>query len=283
MNYLNLFLLCIILSFNSGVNAAFQPQGVQPAEHVVITENGENKTQIKKQEANSNPNQTVIKERKMFKPSKVKGFSKLALWTTIGLILGLIIVVYFIVRLKKKLKEKPHEIHTKEVIREVQYVNDSMTPEELRHNQGELFQKYVIEMILAKKEYFDWIDSTRDLKYGELYPKSNMNPDLIIKFKYDKYHWEENLAVECKYRAGLKNNMVYIDEERKIINYKEFQKSQNIRTFLALGLGGSSSNPKNVFVIPIDEVKTQMDLNELAQYLNSKPYFYYDYNLKKLS
>lgn len=282
MNYLNLFLLCIILSFNSGVNAAFQPEGVQPAEHVVITENGENKTQVKKQEANTNPNQTVIKERKMFKPSKVKGFSKLALWTTIGLILGLIIVVYFVVRLKKKLKVKPHEIHTKEVIREVQYVNDSMTPEELRYNQGELFQKYVIEMILAKKEYFDWIDTTRDVKYGELYPKSNMNPDLIIKFKHEKYHWEENLAVECKYRAGLKNNLVFIDEERKIINYKEFQKNQQIRTFLALGLGGSSSNPKNIFMIPIDEVKTHMDLNELAQYLNSKPYFYYDYNAKKL-
>ncbi len=283
MNYLNLFLLCISLTFGTVLNASFQPQGVQPAEHVVITEKGGNTTQEVKSTPQENANQTVIKERKMFKPSKVKGFSKLALWTTIGLILGLIIVVYFVVRLKKKLKEKPYEIHTKEVIREVQYVNDSMTPEELRHNQGELFQKYVIEMILAKKEFFDWIDTTRDVKYGELYPKSNMNPDLIIKFKHEKYHWEENLAVECKYRAGLKNNLVFIDEERKINNYKEFQKSQNIRTFLALGLGGSSSNPKNIFIIPIDEVKTHMDLNELAQYLNSKPYFYYDYNLKKLS
>jgi hypothetical protein len=45
MNYLNLFLLCILLSLNIGVNAAFQPQGVKPAERVVITENGENKSE----------------------------------------------------------------------------------------------------------------------------------------------------------------------------------------------------------------------------------------------
>lgn len=227
-------------------------------------------------------NLTLKKQRKMFQPSKVKGYSKLALWTTIILVTMLAGVVIFLIRSRKKLKEKPKEIHTKEVIREVQYVNESITPEELRHKQGELFQKCVVEMFLKKKEYFEWVDSTRDLKYGEHYPQSNFNPDLLIRFKYEKYNWEEDIAVECKYRAGDKNGVVFIDEERKLNNYKEFQRKNNIKTFLALGVGGNSSKPNLLFVLPIDSVQSEMHLIDLAQFMNMKSYFYYNYNEKTL-
>lgn len=236
-------------------------------------------------EANIETSNSIQKEeqpkRKMFKPSKVKGFSKLALWTAILLILGILSVLVFLIRSRRKLKEKPKEIHTKEIIRE--YVNDSVTPEDLRHKQGELFQKCVVEMFLSKKEYFDWIDSTRDVKYGDLYPKSNMNPDLILRFKYEKFNWKEDIAVECKFRVGTKNDKVYIDDARKLSNYREFEKKNKIRTFLALGLGGVSTQPKTIFIIPINLVQSEMSLDELTPFLNNKPYFYYDYNKKTLS
>lgn len=222
-------------------------------------------------------------KRKMYQDSKVKGFSKIALWTTIGLILAIIGIIYFLWTTKKKLKEKPKEIHTKEVIREVQFMNDSMTPDDLRQRQGELFQKYVVEMFLTKKEYFDWIDTTRDIKYGDLYPKSNMNPDLLLRFKFEKHNWQEDFAVECKFRAGAKNDFVFIDNERKLKNYKDFARHNNIRTFLALGLGGVSNQPKNIFIIPIDKVHSEMKLDDLTPYLNKKPYFYYDFNKKTLN
>lgn len=222
-------------------------------------------------------------EKKMYQPSRIKGYSNLALWTTIVLVTGFVGLLIYLIRIRKKLNNRKVEIQTR-IEKEVHYVNniDSDLEAQIATDKGDMFQKYVVEKFGNKKEYFKWIDATSDKKYGELYPESNMNPDLIIQFNNEYQGWTELFAVECKYRSGQIQNQVYIDEERKITNYKKFKRLNEMETFLILGVGGKADNPKNTFVIPIELVSTIMTIDQLRPYTSNRTYFFFDYNEKLL-
>lgn len=229
-------------------------------------------------------------ERRMYLDSKVKGLSKLWLWIVIGLILGIGVLIYYFSKTKKnyrvtkeKLEEKPKVIVKKELEKQIHFVNDTVkSDDELNVDKGKIFEELVVKMFMEKKEYFEWIDKTPDVKVGDEYPKSNMNPDLLIKFKNTKHGWQEDIAIECKYRTGHTNNEVFIDEERKIQNYKNYQRDTKINTYLALGFGGKPEAPKRIFVLSIDDVKSTMQIDDLNSHINKKSYFFYNYNNKTL-
>lgn len=168
-------------------------------------------------------------------------------------------------------------------VKEIHYVNESTKNAiDGSYLKGKLFQEFVVKMFKNKDEYFDWLDAAPDIKYGRHYPKSNKNPDLIIQFKNDKQGWKEKIAVECKFRAGHKNNIVTIDKKHKLDNYLDFSKNEGIKTFMAIGLGGEPSKPQNLYVLPIEKVKTEMSIDELQLYRNKKDYFFFDFIDKKL-
>lgn len=223
-------------------------------------------------------------QRMIDTPSKIRGLSKLWLWILIFVVLIVIALVLILRNLNGKLKKKPKIVVEKEVEKHVHYVSESMDSDSsMEAEKGKLFEEYVVGMFRNKKEYFEWMDATSDKKYGDHYPKSNHNPDLIIRFKNQKQGWEEDLAVECKFRLGHQNSIVYIDKAHKISNYQSFAKNQNINTFLALGCGGYPDNPSQLFIIPINKVKSKMSTKELLPYTNKRDYFFYDFNSKSLT
>ena len=222
---------------------------------------------------------TTASEGILFQNSKVKGYSKLALWVTILLVIGLIGLALYLYRLRVKLKEKPTASAEKVIEKEIHYVNDSTEYEKQTSEvKGDMFQRFVIEMFHNKHTFFKWLDAAPDKMYGDLYPEANMRPDLIMRFKNESRGLEAKFAVECKYRAGHKDNLVFIDEHRKLDNYRKFKENEGIETFLVLGFGGNPDSPKNVFVLPIDKVKENMSLDELQLFENRREYFFYDYN-----
>ena len=253
MNYLNLFLLCIILSINSGVNAAFQPQGVQPAEHVVITENGENKIQVKKQEANTNPNQTVIKERKMFKPSKVKGFSKLALWTTIGLFSILLATIYFLTRSKKNALRKQQEMfeHTKKQHYGFEHSAPESSSTKTAARIGYEFEKFVVDLFPTSFYRIKFWTSDKSSN-NHVCADSNQYPDLLVELT--KNGTKYPFAVECKYRSNLLETGFELGA-KQLANYRQFESENDVIVFIAIGIAGSPSNPKDLYVMPLSDIK----------------------------
>ena len=252
MKYLNLFLLFILISINGEVIAAFQPQGVQPAEHVVITENDGSSKQIAKPTTQENTNQTVVKERKMFKPSKVKGFSKLALWTTIGLIMILGLTIFLLTRSKKTALRKQQEMfeHTKKQHYGFEHNAPESTTNKTAARIGYEFEKFVVDLFPTSFYRIKFWTSDKSSN-NHVCADSNQYPDLLVELT--KNGTKYPFAVECKYRS----NLLEIGFElgpKQLANYRQFESENDVIVFIAIGIAGSPSNPKDLYIIPLSDI-----------------------------
>lgn len=194
---------------------------------------------------------------------------------------GAILLAFIKLNGRKKIKGKPSVIHTKEV--QVHYVQDTKEFDaDLQKNKGKMFEKYVAQLFLNKKENFIWINQNSDTMIGEHYPKSNLDPDLIFEFRKNG-GVKQKIGVECKYRTGHNKELVQIGEQRQIDNYLRFQKENQIPTFLVLGIGGSPNMPDKKYSIPVLKVKPTMTLFELDVFESKRDYFFFDYEKKTLN
>ena len=80
---------------------------------------------------------------------------------------------------------------TKTVKKENQIVNTEK-------QKGDDFEKYIVQKFSIS--YFTILEWTGDKYVQGMYAKSNMNPDLTLRFKMKNI--EKDFAVECKYRSG---------------------------------------------------------------------------------
>ena len=135
--------------------------------------------------------------------------------------------------------------------------------------KGHEFEEYVVS--LFSKQYFSIVDWTKDRldKRKGTWVESNSNPDLIIRYIPTK----EQFAVECKYRSSLHKSKkidkltLHWAKPEQIENYKRFAKEKNIPVFVVIGLGGSPSNPKSMFCIPLEEARyPELFLSLLKKY-----------------
>lgn len=233
---------------------------------------------IQTQAVNETNSAVVLKsDRKMFQPSKVKGFSKLALWVTIILIVTVITLMVLILKQRKKAPLEPKIIIEKQI--EIHHVNDSVEDEiSLSSKKGHIFEKHVVLKFNNKKDFFELLKDRSDKDYGGIHALENSNPDLEYLFKNDNKGIRRKIAVECKFRSGFDNGYsIYIDKIEKINNYKTFQRNHKVPVFLILGVGGLPDNPKETFVVPIDKINGESILREeIRIYTNKSNYFFYD-------
>ena len=227
----------------------------------------------------------INKLRPIFQNSKVKGFSKLALWVSIGLISCLIITSYYFIT--KRSKVITNTVYEKTI--EIHHVNGSMENEiEESNRKGNLFEGYIASRFCFKKENFNLKDATSDKNYNGNFPASNSNPDLYFEFEIKSKNQKIEFAVECKFRSGFspdfKRKMIFIDEQHKIDNYKNYSIENNVLVFLALGVGGSPSKPEHVYIIPIEKIdSTIIDKDLFFDYkIPDRDYFFFDYENKKI-
>lgn len=226
----------------------------------------------------------VAKDRLMFRPSKVKGFSKLALWVTIGLLLILVLAIVFLIRNKKKALEEQQKKfdHTKKE----HYTNEHVPPvnstAKTAARIGYEFEKVVVD--LFPKNYYKikhW--SSDKISNNRVSADSSQYPDLLIELNYKEV--KESFAVECKYRSSLTSDG-FVFEERQLNNYRTFEKENKTNVFVAIGIAGSPSDPRDLYVIPLSDIKTtHVPLSQLKLWYkkHEKRQLYYDHQFETLT
>jgi hypothetical protein len=136
--------------------------------------------------------------------------------------------------------------------------------------KGDEFEKYITTKFDSK--YFKIIDWRSDKGYKGNFPESNKYPDLVYEFNHR--HHSKQFAIECKFRQDLYNNYIEIKEEQ-LINYRDFEREKNIPVWIAIGIGGNPYNPKDIFLLPLNQVYgSKIYHNKLKQFSKYGNFFY---------
>ena len=195
---------------------------------------------------------------------------------TLGIILtvlGISITILSIVLLTKNSEKIVENIETIEKENEVARTEKQ---------KGDDFEKYIVQKF--SKSYFSIVEWTGDKYVEGMYAKSNMNPDLTLRFKIKDI--EKDFAVECKYRSDYYKNGVEWCTKQQLTNYKTFATSKEIAVFVAIGMGGQSTAPEELFIIPLTELMSNfVDKSFLNQYKKEKikdSNLFYDYQSGRL-
>lgn len=126
---------------------------------------------------------------------------------------------------------------------------------------------------LEKGDMFEDHISTLFNEYFSI-ERNQAFPDFLIKSNSNR----DKFAVECKWKKQLYEDSFWI-EERQFINYKEYQNEYNIPFFMVLGLGGTASEPDQIFIIPLKRLQyrdiKKHYLDKFKRKNKYKPFFYY--------
>ena len=135
-------------------------------------------------------------------------------------------------------------------------------PEEVL--KGREFEDFVLEMFRLHEDnglvLKEWqgdktmvstnrptVSTSRPL--GIICPESNRYPDFVFDYQ------GKGFAVECKWREKLSSDMEKdLFSKDKMTIYQKFSTERNLPVFIVLGVGGESSDPELLYVIPLSEI-----------------------------
>lgn len=145
--------------------------------------------------------------------------------------------------------------------------------------KGNDFENYIVTRFA--QEYFELVEWRSDKYHEGVYATSSMLPDLEYRFR-SKFH-QCKFAIECKWRAEFIKGRVEWAKSHQLVTYRQYESEGQVPVFVLLGVGGTPSEPENVYIVPLSEIRS----NVLSQYqlINYKRYakgnFYFDpVNLK---
>lgn len=148
------------------------------------------------------------------------------------------------------------------------------------------FENYIVKMATHKDTRSSYeIDFwSGDKCVDGCYAKSNCDPDVIIKVKLN--YIERYFAIECKWRKSF-NDQGYIEIAKpyQLKHYRKCQRQWHFPVFIVLGIGGSGSNPENIYLIPLNEInKSKIRENEVQRFKRTDCYnkLYFDVNTSLL-
>lgn len=128
---------------------------------------------------------------------------------------------------------------------------------------GNDFEKFIVQKF-NKKYYIikNWAgDKYIDGRYAETTPQ----PDLLIELKQK----EGNVlfAVECKWRKNERNESFEFATNEQLERYRKYETEHKIPVFVAIGMGGEGSDPKQLFIIPLKRLKyNKISIDYLKQF-----------------
>jgi hypothetical protein len=137
--------------------------------------------------------------------------------------------------------------------------------------KGRAFEEYIVHQFALNKSFFTLLDWRSDKFYRGVYPKSSQNPDLVYQFKAGDF--VRKFSVECKYRSNSSNSIIRLMDERKFTIYEAFNRNE-MRVYIALGIGGKPDSPTELYLIPFEHVKPEMQHRELTKYKSPGMFFY---------
>ena len=180
-------------------------------------------------------------------------------------------------------KNLDNEIFISEV--EKQLAESKITKEtkliNYKKKNGDDFEKFIVQKF--NKEFFRIKEWAGDKYIKGFYADTTQQPDLMIELKYKKDVFV--FSVECKWRQNLFKKGIEFAKKEQFNRYKDFEKTNNIPVFLAIGIGGKAEAPASLFIIPLKEIDNNfIHINELEKYrktVNSK--FFFDVKTNKLT
>lgn len=120
---------------------------------------------------------------------------------------------------------------------------------------GRMFEDYVVSLC-SDRSRFKLLAWRGDKINGETYALENLLPDLRLRHRLDES--EVEYLVECKYRSSWGDNGV--DLSRQYDRYLNAAKERRVELFIALGIGGSPSDPDEFYLIPARMIKSDMKI-----------------------
>lgn len=102
---------------------------------------------------------------------------------------------------------------------------------DLQKQKGNDFEEYIIQL-LGQQSAVQFVGKVSDYHKNGVSALENYDPDL--KFKYNT----TSFAVECKWRNSFKNGKTEWAKNRQISNYMNYQKTNQQKVYVALGIGG---------------------------------------------
>ncbi|MDC7223386.1 MAG: hypothetical protein PQJ60_06560 [Spirochaetales bacterium] len=153
---------------------------------------------------------------------------------------------------------------------------DKTAQEEKYKRMGFQFEEYIIEKLDDRVFSFDRWTSDKITQSGH-YPADSRDPDLMFTHIKGK----ASFHIECKYRSSDK---IWL-KQHKIEHYKGFAKKSREPVFLAIGTEGTPSSPKNLYIIPIEDLPHASAVNYMKGKYRKKNVtanFYFDPKEKKL-
>lgn len=115
--------------------------------------------------------------------------------------------------------------------------------------KGNDFEFFLRKKVFTK-EKFDLLMKTHDFHINKNdYVESSMYPDYKFRGKDNK----DEFWVEAKYREKLKDDKIEWCSKKQFERYREIGEKEKVK--IALGFGGRPKNPKQLFIIPLEEIK----------------------------
>ncbi|MFT6815709.1 MAG: hypothetical protein ACJAZ3_001620 [Sphingobacteriales bacterium] len=128
---------------------------------------------------------------------------------------------------------------------------------------GDDFEKFVIQRFNQK--YYKILSWAGDKFVEGIYDEKTTQPDIQLALKlHGKTH---EFAVECKWKSYFNYEETSVCSEAQLNRYKKFSKEKDMPVFIALGIGGSAEEPKDLYIIPLNEMENEsITFEELKKY-----------------
>lgn len=117
--------------------------------------------------------------------------------------------------------------------------------------KGRLFEKFVVQLT-SDSSRFTRLNWSSDKYIDGMFSLDTLMPDLYLRHRLDSGMVE--YYVECKYRSSLPNGILDINSQLK--RYRRLiSADRKGELFIAIGLGGSPSEPEKFYMIPSRMIK----------------------------
>lgn len=121
--------------------------------------------------------------------------------------------------------------------------------------KGDEFEKYILKK-LSQNKYLTIKEVTADKGFEVgVWVEANTHPDFVVEFNWNGRKISKLFAVECKWRKSLFRDCFCWASWNQIQRYEKFSSERQMPVFLALGLGGSPSDPEKLYIVPLEEVR----------------------------
>ncbi len=115
--------------------------------------------------------------------------------------------------------------------------------------KGDDFERCLRKNVYKKDEY-ELVMKTHGFHENKKdYVESSLFPDYLFRNRKT----QEEFFVEAKYRENLYKGKVKWCNHYQFRRYKQLNKETPV--IIAIGLGGRPANPKNIFLVPLDQIE----------------------------